>query len=284
MKKLPIKKLKQTQTKNKYLKLAEQLEKSFSLSELKVILQSGKAIVRPTDVLRIKHSGKIVKFGIISDTHMGSIFFKEELYDDCLDMFTKEKCEFICHCGDLVEGMSGRPGHIYEVTHLGFAKQKEYAKQQLSKWKKPIYIIDGNHDRWFVKSSGALIVKDIADELSNVKFLGHDSGTLCIDNIKIQLWHGEDGSSYAISYRLQKLVESLTGGTKPNIFIAGHVHKHMYAEIRNIHVISAGAGSMQSPWMKSKRIDNHFGVWVCEFQYNKSGIVRFKPEWFPFYV
>ena len=62
--------------------------------------------------------------------------------------------------------MSHRPGHIYELTHLGYAQQKDYAVKLFSQWTDTeIYAIDGNHDRWYIKSNGSLIVKDIDKEL-----------------------------------------------------------------------------------------------------------------------
>ena len=100
----------------------------------------------------------------------------------------------------------------------------------------------------------------------------------------LKLFHGEDGSSYATSYRVQKVIEAYTGGEKPNMLILGHVHKQIYMFERNIHCISAGALSRQSSWMRSKRLVNHSGFHVVEITVNKTGISRCKVEWFPFYA
>ena len=71
----------------------------------------------------------------------------------------------------------------------------------------PLYILSGNHDSWY-KDVGADIVEDICNALPNATYLGNNQADLNLDGATIRLFHGLDGNSYAISYRLQKLVES----------------------------------------------------------------------------
>ena len=291
MKKKPdIKRLKKIQKKefsSKDIALLKKLKNKFTEKEIKNILNSGFDIYNSQNrhINNINFTGSVIKFGVITDTHIGSIFFKEKLFFKAIEMFEKESCKFITHSGDVTDGLSNRQGHVYELTHIGFNKQLEYAVNLFSKVKIPIYAVDGNHDRYFIKSAGAKIVKEISKQVKNFTFLGHDIAEFSINQgIKICLWHGEDGSSYATSYRLQKIVESLTGGSKPNMIIAGHTHKHNYSFERNVHILSAGACSLQSSYMKSKRLANHTGFWIVELTVTKKSIVRCKVEWFPFYV
>jgi predicted phosphodiesterase len=279
---------KQKQQKEKKNKLAEKMCQEFSAKELQTILRSGKfheAPIKPK-YPQVDFTGKVIKFGVISDSHIGSIFYHTEWLKEAFKMFRKENCSFIVHSGDVTEGMSNRPGHVYELTHIGYDQQRNYAIEEFTKYNTTnikIFFIDGNHDRWYIKSNGSLIVKDIVNELDNTEFIGHDSGDIKVNNAIIRLWHGEDGSSYATSYRLQKVIESITGGLKPDMLIAGHVHKQGYFFDRHIHVLSAGALCAQSSWMKSKRLANHSGFHVVELHINKCGISRCKVEWFPYY-
>ena len=56
--------------------------------------------------------------------------------------------------------MSHRAGHVYDLSEIGYDKQKAKAIEIFSQWTdSQIYAIDGNHDRWFIKSNGALIVR-----------------------------------------------------------------------------------------------------------------------------
>ncbi len=268
-------------SKNDLLKKISQL---YSDAELKAIASGNKIISEIVPPAKLDFSGTSVKFCFFTDSHIGSIYFHQNLFESMLEECKKESVEFYCHAGDVTDGMSNRPDHIYSLTHIGYDSQKQYAIQLLSDIDKPLYLISGNHDMYFVKSNGANIVKDICSNISNALFLGNDLGRLEIKNTKIDLWHGEDGSSYATSYRLQKIVESLTGGSKPNTLLCGHTHKQGYFFERHIHTVSGGALSLQSDWMRSKRLANHSGFWIIKMTLDQKGQVScFSPSWYPFY-
>lgn len=262
------------------------LKENYTSEEIRQIA-TGKRI-SPTREKRISFQGKAFKFAHITDTHFGASCFKEHIWDAIVEKINSEKVHAIFHTGDVVEGMNNqRLDMFYDVTHLGYGNQKAYAIELLSRLEAPIYAISGNHDRWYIKSAGAHIVKDIADSLEHMEFLGEDMADFVIENndrpIKIRMWHGEDSSSYAISYRIQKLVESFSGGDKPNVLLCGHTHKAGMFFERNIHCVTGGAVCTQSNWMKGKRLANHTGFYMCEVTYNERGVVRFKSEFFPFY-
>jgi predicted phosphodiesterase len=264
-------------------KLLKDIGVKFSPKELEAISRGrGLGLVTAPKV-DINFDGDRIKFGYITDTHLGGVYYNEAFWEEALEVFDEEKVQFVVHSGDVTDGLSSRPGHIYELTHIGFEAQKQYGIAQFSKWPGKMYMISGNHDDWYIKANNAWIVKDIAEALPDGEFLGFGEGDIHVNNIWIKLFHGEDGSSYATSYRLQKLLESYTGGEKPNILLAGHVHKQGYFFERHVHSVSGGALSTQSRWMRQHRLANHAGFHVIEFVMNDSGVVRFKVEWFPFY-
>jgi len=116
-------------------------------------------------------------------------------------------------------------------------------------------------------------------------YLGSDEGDISLKGKAIiKLWHGEDGSSYATSYRLQKLIESLTGGEKPNLLLAGHTHKMAYIFERHVHTFSGGALSTQSSWMRGKRLPNHTGFWIIDVWVGKRGITKCGGIFYPYYA
>ena len=264
-------------------RILREIAERYSDDELKAIAKGGKSYSTETTAVDAGwFDGDTIRFGVLTDTHIGSKYFREDWMDGAVDRFHAEDVDFICHVGDVTEGMSNRPGHIYELTHLGYTEQKQAAIEQLQKLPDvPLYAIDGNHDRWFIKSTGAKIVPDICKEIG-ATFLGHDTGEVLVNGIKIQLWHGEDGSSYATSYRIQKVIESLPGGGKPAVLLTGHVHKAGYFFERNIHAVSGGCLQAQTPWMRGKRLSAHTGFWIIEMDIN-GGIVRFAPTFYPYY-
>jgi len=269
------------------ISLLDKIASQYSKKELQAIAEGGRIIPGLKKVPIVNFDGDEFTFGLISDTHIGSVYYPEEYLTAALNECEDQSCQFIAHCGDVTEGMSRREGHIYELTHLGYERQKEYAVDQLSQWDGQWYFISGNHDRWYLKSNGANVVQDIADALPEAEFLGHDNGDIPIrlkgNSIVIRLWHGEDGNSYAISYRIQKVVESIPGGEKPNVLCLGHVHKAAFLPLRNIHCFGAGSIQKQSAWMKAKRIEAHVCFWIITVWINHMGVAKVHQRFEPFY-
>jgi len=256
----------------------------YTASELKV-LTKGKTGMEGQRAHVHDFKGEVYRIGFGTDPHLGSKYTNPDHVKQMFDEFDRCKVDSVMLTGDISEGLSNRAGHVYECTHVGYDAQKEHSIDVLSQWDTtPLYMIDGNHDRWYHKTNGALIVKDICEALPNAEFIGHDEGDIIVNGVKIKLWHGEDSSSYAISYRLQKLIESFSGGEKPHLLLTGHTHKMGYFQIRNVHCVSGGSIQMQSKWMRGKKIAAHTGFWVLEVVINDSGIGRLKTEWFPFYA
>lgn len=225
-----------------------------------------------------------LKIGVISDTHIGSSYFNKSVLEHSIKTFDKENVELILHSGDIIEGMSNREGHIYDLKHLGTSAQIDYAVELLKKYKQPLYFITGNHDEWAKKKSnqGVLVGELLEQKLENATFLGEYSADIKLKNITIRLTH-EGNNAYALSYSLQKRINSITGGNKPDILINGHLHKAIYLFYRNIHAIEAGTLQEQTPFMRDKGSPAMLGYWVIEIGISKKGLNDFTPKFYPFY-
>jgi DNA polymerase II small subunit/DNA polymerase delta subunit B len=118
---------------------------SLTQSELRIIKQSMQA--KPPKV-RFDHRrfyGQHIKFGYYSDPHVGEKHFHEDLWKQMIYFFKKEGIKNIYCPGDNLEGMSGRPGHIYELAQIGATAQLEYATELFHMAPDlNFYIIDGN--------------------------------------------------------------------------------------------------------------------------------------------
>jgi predicted phosphodiesterase len=266
-------------------KFISQIIQNYSEAELEAIAKGGRIVPGYGKVPIISFEGQRIRVGAMTDTHIGSNKMPPHRIYQAFEEFKKEKVDFITHSGDVTEGMSNRPGHIYELDSLGYSNQKALSVEIFRQWTDTdIYAIDGNHDRWFLKSNGAKIVEDIDKEIDNFHFIGHDEGDISLKGkATLKLWHGEDGNSYALSYRLQKILESLTGGEKPNAMLCGHTHK--FVDIFERHVFCTSIGSMQSqtPWMRGKRIAAHTGFAIIDYWVNDKGICKKTSTWHPFY-
>lgn len=227
-----------------------------------------------------------VKYGVISDTHIGSIYYDSDLMTRAANEFEKEKVDFVIHVGDVCEGHyeGYRKGSVFELTHIGGDNQIKYAVEELNKINRniPLYFITGNHENnTFFKLTGFEIGKTIEDMVENSKFLGNAEGIIDLPyDKKIMLLHPDGGSSYAISYKPQKIAESLEGGKKPNILHIGHFHKSEYLDYRNIHIVQSGCLQSQSKFMKGRHLSAHKGFWIMDVDVTKNGINQIKPTWY----
>jgi len=263
--------------------LLRQISEQFSEDELRRLI-SNSAVDETRKSIRHTFDGEEITFGFITDTHLGSVYTDTEMLFAAFDEFANQNVDFIAHAGDVHEGLSNRPGHYYECTHIGYSQQLEHSREIFGQWTdSPIYMIDGNHDRWYIKTNGALICNELAKSQDNIHFMGHDEGDIDINGVTIKLFHGEDAGSYAFSYRIQKLVEAFTGGEKPEILLCGHAHKAIYVFDRNIHCISGGALQKQSKWMRSKRLASHVGFWIVKMTIGNGSVLSFSPQFYPFY-
>lgn len=263
-------------------RLAKQIADKYDSKELSSILRAGE-IKQEHGVYKYDVGGRgRVRIGVISDPHIGSKQFERGIFDSAIDLFHRESVDIILCPGDVTEGMSNRPGHVYELSHIGYEAQKEYG---ISLWADvgiPVKMIDGNHDRWYIKSAGAIIVKDIADACENVEFLGHDQADVIIDAVTIRMVHGEDGGSYAVSYRLQKFIEAMhQQADVPEVAIFAHAHKQGHISYMGVEGLSAGALQSTTPWMRSKRNYSALGFYILEIEHDNGVVVEFTPRWFP---
>ena len=253
--------------------------------ELKVLLSAKKPVESSGAPYSFK--GKYVKFGVIGDTHIGHNCYDPKLMKYAADTFNKEKVDFVIHAGDICEGHyeNKRQGSIFELSHIGGDAQVEYAVKELSQIKRPILGITGNHEtNTFFHMSGFDIGKQMELRLPNFKYLGMSRGIIELPyGKKIEVLHPDGGSSYAISYKSQKIVESLEGGSKPDMLFIGHFHKMEYIFYRNIHTFQTGTLESQTPFMRGKNLSAHKGFWIVEAKVTPKGIGEIHPRFIPAY-
>lgn len=229
------------------------------------------------------------KIGIISDSHIGHQKFDEPFWKHMVQKMNENEVSRVYHVGDILEGMSGREGHIYELSHIGFSTQLKYASKlfKMLNGNIKIFGINGNHDDWYMKKNngGVDVSQELEDKLKGkYENLGSMEANVKIrENITMKLFHPNDGTAYATSYKLQKIVESLSGGEKPEILLEGHYHKALYMFIRNVHAFECGTMCGQTPFMRGKKIPAHKGFWIVDIEMGDGGIGSVTPKFFPGY-
>ena len=233
---------------------------------------------------------KQVKIGIISDTHIGSLYARQDILNSAYEIFEKEGVGSVYHVGDLIEGEKMFRGQEYEIhLHGADAQVKEVVNKYPVSKKFKTYFITGSHDLSFFKHAGIDIGERVSNEREDLVYIGREEADIQLGKdervVKLRLIHPGGGTSYALSYFPQRYIEALSGGQKPEIVAFGHFHKsELLPNYRNIFGVQAGTIQSQTPFMTRKKLAAHLGFWILEFTINKPKLVsRFKSEFFAFF-
>ncbi|MFA5135476.1 MAG: metallophosphoesterase [Patescibacteria group bacterium] len=216
-------------------------------------------------------------FGAVADTHFGSKYCDEQAFKDYVDYAYSLGVRTILHAGDLMTGLLNHHGMSYEVKLLGFDEQVEHTlnslpqRESLSYW----YIIGNHEQNSWAKSIGyspGRALERRARELgrTDIHYIGDIQGRVVFGQeeqaIKVELAHPKvSGSTYAISYPVQKWVERMPGGAKPHILLSGHLHNYSIINTRNVVCIQPGCFEHSTPYTKEMGLHPAVGgviVWA----------------------
>lgn len=229
---------------------------------------------------------KIIRFGLMGDTQINSKYTQLTHLHNLYDIYEHEGITKVYHTGDIDEGEEMRMGHKYECYTQGADDHVDEIVRVYPQRKGiTTSFITGNHDHSLFKRAGYDIGKSIADKRTDMKYLGMDEAIIELTpNCTMQLKHPSDGTAYALSYKIQRMIDSMSGGEKPNILAVGHYHKTSYDFYRNIHALQTGCFQGQTPFTRGKGISVAVGGWLVEIYVSDDGSInRLKSEFVPYY-
>lgn len=232
-------------------------------------------------------NGNTYRFGVVSDTHLGSRFQALTALWDFYRILHRRKIETCFHCGDLVEG-SGKlyRGQEFEIFVHGADAQTEYAIANYPKVAGvQTIMISGNHDQSFLSLAGFNPVAAVAKARADITYLGDNLAFVQLDKIKLALLHGAGGGSYARSYKGQKIAESFSSENKPNFLFLGHFHSpNIITGYRNIEVVQLGCFQYQTPFEAARGLQPFIAGLIVTVQIDELGPSKILYEYVPFYV
>lgn len=253
-----------------------------SISEKRIALQNQEP--SPFDC---SWDGKqTLKFAIMGDTQFGSRYTQITYLHNFYDICQEEGVASVFHTGDITDGLKMRPGHEYELYTIAADDMRDNVIKYYPRREGiTTYFISGNHDASIYKHVGYDICASIAAARDDMVYLGRDCAVVNLTpNCKLELRHPWDGTAYAISYKIQKMIEAMESDSKPNILAVGHYHKAEYLFYRNVHAFQTGCFQSQTPFTRGKGISIHMGGWIIEAEVDETGtITRCKGEFIPFY-
>lgn len=207
-----------------------------------------------------------IRFGVVSDTQLGSKYQQLTLLNTCYEIFDEQKVDFVIHPGDLVDGIKMYRGQDQEIFLHGADDQAQYTVEEYPKRDAyKTYIIAGNHDLVYKKIAGYNVVEAICKVRPDLVYKG-DIGchTFRIKNLTIDVLHPSGGVPYAKSYRIQKVIEGALGdiidrlritkdiSTIPHIMLLGHLHIMNYTPHIGIDGYIVPCLQSQTPYLKAK--------------------------------
>lgn len=237
-------------------------------------------ITRTPEIAAIDHSFESDKdgwyrFGFCSDQHLGSKYSRLDVLADVYRRFQDEGISRVYNSGNWIDGECRFNKH--ELLIHGMDDQLDYLVEHYPSIPGiTTYAVAGDdHEGWYSQREGVDIGKHA---FSRMRDAGRDDWVdlgymeCFVDLVhkvtkrvsKMCVMHPGGGSSYASSYKPQKIIESFSGGEKPAVLLIGHYHKISYNIFRNVHAVQCGTTEDQTPFMRKRQIHADVGAGICE--------------------
>ena len=211
---------------------------------------------KTNDVYQVENTSSHIPLLLISDTHLCSKYDRLDILRYLYDKAEDKGVKHILHSGDFTDGKSNRPEHIYELREHSYEGQVDYCVDKYPTFDGKTYVISGNHDDWWYKSTGSEIVKAIAKQRDDIVYLGSDVADLNIGKLKVRLFHGKGGNAYARSYKIQKYLDSIPLEERPHILQTGHIHQSFYMKQDNTHCFQTSCLEDLTPYARGMGFSN----------------------------
>lgn len=227
--------------------------------------------IKNNDVYCIPNNLSHLKLLLLSDTHLSSKYDRVDILRYLYDKAESTSTDYILHAGDVTDGLSNRPQQLYDLKEISYTGQRDYVSHYYPTSHIPTYLIAGNHDLWWIQRCGADIVHDIASLRPDLHYLGSDCEDINIGRLRIRLYHGKGGSTYAKSYRLQKYLDTVPLEERPHILVTGHIHQSFYYKQDKTHCFQTSCLQDLTPYERSMGFNNDKSVWWVDVYFDDKG-------------
>ena len=206
-------------------------------------------------------------FGAAGDLHAASKYTRWDVREDLYKTFIDEGAQCNFDTGNWIDGESRF--NTYDLEKAGIDEQCRLLARNHPKGLKTYAVWGDDHEGWYVQKLGIdcgtyaeSIMRQQGHDWTNLGFMeahvslkNYNSGK----RVNMAVVHPGGGSAYALSYAIQKIIESLEGGEKPAVGLYGHYHKLWSGLIRNVWCVQTGTQQDQTPFMRKKRLEAHVG-------------------------
>lgn len=167
-----------------------------------------------------------LKIGVIGDTHIGSMFYDENMLNGFYKKCNELGIKYIMHAGDLVDGHNMYNGQSKEQNLHGFEEQVKYVIANYPKYDGMVtYIISGNHDMCYYNNTTLHPLVNISRARNDMIYASDYYANIDIDGIKITMIHTDGNSGSEPMTKLKKLITNRPEDC--DILVMGHLHQSM---------------------------------------------------------
>jgi hypothetical protein len=239
--------------------------------------------------LRVAEDETFVVKGFV--VHNCSKYARLDVLESLYDIYAAEGVDRVFNTGNWIDGEARFNTHDL-LIHGMDAQLRYLAKNYPQRAGIHTYAVAGDdHEGWYAQKMGIDIGRRAEATMreqgridwhnlgymeAHIRLVHADSGKSAI----LAVVHPGGGSSYALSYSIQKIIESLDGGEKPAVGLYGHYHKLWAGNIRNVWCVQTGTTEDQTPFMRKKKLEAHVGGTLIKLtQDPRTGaITRCQPE------
>lgn len=222
------------------------------------------------------HKDKVVRIGVVSDTHIGNKNSDIEALEYLYDEFERQGITTVLHVGDLTDGYyTNRPTSILEQDAIGFSQQlQRFCEVYPHKRGITTYAISGNHDATHMRNGMADIGEAIAAQRNDIKYLGHNFAKFPInDKTAISLIHPTDGTPQSLSLRLQQIIDRNEHRVS-DIILVGHYHKFVQIYYKGVYGFLVPSLERQTGFMQDNNLTSLVGGLVLTLKMDNEGYLK----------
>ena len=215
----------------------------------------------------------------ISDTHLCNEAQQLNLLNKVYKEAYDRGIDTVLHFGDVLDGdYHNRPEHQYALFRLGASRQLDYITNYYPKVEGiDTYFITGTHDQTHCKNGGVFMGEAIEEKRPDMHFLGDDKGIFNPkESIKTseEMFHPGGGCSSSLSYKMQKYIDKMEPGTKPNIIGSGHFHQSHMMAYRNVIAFLIPCLTAKTNFAIRQGLENTMGAYFIDMYVNKDGDIE----------
>lgn len=217
------------------------------------------------------------RFGFVTDNHLGSKYARLDVLEDLYDRFERAGITQVFNAGNYIDGEARF--NKFDLAVHGMDAQLRFLAEKYPQRDgiKTHFVAGDDHEGWYGQREGIDIgrwTERVMREHGREDFiyLGYMEADVDLLNAeteksaRMRIVHPGGGSSYAISYTMQKLIESYEGGDKPAVVLGGHYHKMEILNYRNVWSIQGGTTEDQTPFMRKKKLEAHVGGLIVDLE------------------